>query len=122
LAFEDRKPAKIGVVGPCAAGKSTLIKGLEEQGYQANHIAQEHSYVPDMWRLVANPDILIYLDVSFSVSMQRRKMDWTQEEFQREVDRLHHAQEHADFYLRTDSLSPKKVLARVLEFLESRQR
>ena len=53
---------KIGVVGPCAAGKTTLIAGLRNHGYTAKHIAQEHSYVPAMWQLLTNPDILIYLD------------------------------------------------------------
>ena len=54
----------IGVVGSCGAGKSTLIKGLEAQGYACRHIAQEHSYVKDMWRRITHPDLLIYLQAS----------------------------------------------------------
>jgi len=54
----------LAVVGPCAAGKSTLIEGLRQHGYQARHVAQEHSYVPEMWKLLTSPDYLIYLDVS----------------------------------------------------------
>jgi len=32
------------------------------------HIAQEHSYVPYMWKRITNPDLLIYLNASFEVS------------------------------------------------------
>ena len=110
---------KIGVVGPCAAGKSTLITGLRARGYQARHIAQEHSYVRDMWRRITNPDVLIFLDVSYPVSCQRRKMDWSEAEYQVEQTRLVHARQEADFYLATDRLQPEEVLARVLEFLEN---
>ncbi len=55
----------IGVVGPCGAGKSSLVAGLKAEGFLVRHIAQEHSYVPDMWKRLSNPDILIYLDVSY---------------------------------------------------------
>ncbi len=111
--------AKIGVVGPCAAGKSTLIAGLQARGYQARHIAQEHSYVRDMWKRITNPDVLIFLDVSNPVSCQRRKMDWSEAEYQVEQARLQHARQAADFYLATDRLQPEEVLASVLEFLEN---
>ena len=56
----------IGVVGPCAAGKTTLVAALREMGYNVRHIAQEHSYVPYMWQRLAKPDLLIYLDVSYN--------------------------------------------------------
>jgi len=110
---------KIGVVGPCASGKSTLIKGLAKHGYQAKHIVQEHSYVPGMWQLVTNPDILIYLDVSFEESLRRRPMNWTQKEYNQEIDRLQHARANAHFYLHTDGLSIDEVRQRVLNFLKS---
>jgi adenylate kinase family enzyme len=51
----------VGVVGPCGSGKSTLIAALEAQGYPCRHIAQEHSYVKDMWKRITNPDVLIFL-------------------------------------------------------------
>ncbi len=105
----------IGIVGPCAAGKSTLIAKLEQHGIRARHIAQEHSFVPDMWKRITNPDFLVYLDVSYQVSTQRRKLDWTQAEYEEEKRRLNHAFEHADLYLFTDNLSPDDVFNEILQ-------
>ena len=65
----------IGIVGPCSAGKSSLRDKLQELGYNCRHIAQEHSYVPDMWLRVVNPRLLIYLDVDYEVSMKRRLLN-----------------------------------------------
>jgi deoxyadenosine/deoxycytidine kinase len=109
----------VGVVGPCAAGKSTLIAGLKERGYQVKHIAQEHSFVPDMWLRVTRPDLLVYLDVSFPVSNQRRALDWTEKDYLEQLKRLSHARQHADLYIHTDRLSIPEVLKRVATFLRS---
>lgn len=111
----------IGIVGPCAAGKSTLIGGLEARGYNARHIAQEHSYVPDMWQRLTKPDLLIYLDVSYPVSLHRRDMNWTQAEYEIQVHRLEHALRNADLYLDTSDLTISDVLSRVLQFLSDRE-
>lgn len=107
----------IGVVGPCASGKTTLIASLREFGYTGKHIAQEHSYVPNMWKRLSDPDILIYLDVSYECSLQRQPMDWTEKDFKNQVRRLQHAKEHSDLYLNTDRLTPDEVLDKVLNFL-----
>lgn len=112
------KDKLIGILGPCAAGKSTLIAGLEARGYNARHIAQEHSYVPDMWQRLTRPDLLVYLDVSYPVSLQRREMNWTQAEFEVQVQRLKHARHNADLYLDTSELSIPDVLSRVVQFIE----
>ena len=108
----------IGVVGPCSAGKTTLIRELTARGYTARHIAQEHSFVADMWKRISNPDILIYLDVSYEVSMQRRKLDMSEKEFKTQSERLSNARQMADFFLNTDHNSPEEVLNQVLSFLE----
>lgn len=108
----------IGVVGPCSAGKSTLIAALREHGIGVHHIAQEHSMVQNMWLRMVNPDILIYLDVSYEVSMQRRPLDMTRKEFVEQVDRLRHAHEHADLYIQTDDLSPSEVFERVKKYID----
>jgi hypothetical protein len=112
------KPLTIGVVGPCAAGKTTLIQGLRALGYQAKHIAQEHSYAPQMWQKLTNPDILVYLDVSYPLTIKRRKLDWTINEYTEEIHRLSHARNHAHLYVNTDALSPEQVLACVIGFLK----
>lgn len=108
-----------GVVGPCAAGKSTLVAGLKARGYKVMHIAQEHSYVSDMWQRFAKPDRLIYLDVSYLVTLERQNLNWTLSEYQEQVNRLAHAHTHADFYLRTDNLSADEVLQKVLSFIDN---
>jgi hypothetical protein len=116
---EPSSPKKllIGVVGPCASGKSTLIAGLTQLGYRPRHIAQEHSYVKDMWQRLTNPDILVFLDVSFPVTLQRRRLDWTEADWQEQQDRLSHARLNADLYLDTDQLSAQAVLTQVVEFI-----
>ncbi len=105
---------KIGVVGPCGAGKSTLVEGLTQHGYIARHIAQEHSYVGMMWKRIANPDILVYLDVSFPVSTKRRNLDWINADFSEQLRRLKEAREHADILIDTDDLTPGAILEIVL--------
>lgn len=115
------KQVRIGVVGPCAAGKTTLIDGLKSHSYQAKQIAQEHSYVPDMWRRITDPDFLVYLDVSYQNTIERKKLNWNFSEYQEQLNRLQHAREHADFYLNTDMLTPFEVLQAVLIFLANRE-
>ena len=109
----------IGIVGPCKAGKSTLVKSLRAQGYWGKQIAQEHSFVQNMWRRITNPDYLVYLHVSFSKALERRKMDWNIKDYEEQLRRLEHAREHADLYILTDDLSPEQVLERVITFLQS---
>lgn len=111
------KPIRIGVVGPCASGKTTLVSGLKMHGYEVKHIAQEHSYVPDMWKRLVRPDKLIYLHVSYPYTLQRRHLDWTEREYNEQLHRLHHAYENADLIVDTDGLSPEEVLQQALQFL-----
>ena len=110
----------IGVVGPCAAGKSSLVSGLRNHGYQAKTIAQEHSYSPSMWQKITDPDILIFLEVSYPLTITRRKLDWTRAEYDTQLLRLRHARDHAHLILQTDQLTLQEVLEAVLEFLSHR--
>jgi len=110
----------VGVVGPCGSGKSTLIARLEERGYRCRHIAQEHSYVKDMWQRLTNPDILIFLECSYENSTTRRKLNWLPAEHQEQMRRLSHALKLADFVIDTNSLTPEEVLTRALEYLTER--
>ena len=114
----DKKPYLIGVVGPCASGKTTLTSNLKRYGLATRHIAQEHSYVADMWQRITKPDVLVFLDASFPVTKERRKLDWTQEDYNEQHYRLRHAREHADLYIFTDNLTSEDVLRSVLKFLE----
>lgn len=107
----------IGIVGPCASGKSTLVSSLRLLGYQVRHIAQEHSYVRDMWKQISNPDFLIYLDVTFEVSKDRTDSSWSRKIYENQVQRLEHARIHADLFIQTDELTPKQVLDFVLRNL-----
>lgn len=111
----------IGVVGVCASGKSTLIKGLKARGLNARHIAQEHSYVKDMWRRITNPDLLVFLDASYPKTRERRQMNWAEADWDEQQRRLAHARAHADFYLQTDDLSIEAVLEAVIDFIEKSQ-
>ena len=107
----------IGIVGPCAAGKSTLIKNLAGYHLDLHHIAQEHSYVADMWRRITNPDRLIFLDASYPVTILRLHLDWTMDDYLEQHRRLRHARQYANFYLVTDGLSPQEVASQVINFL-----
>lgn len=111
----------LGIVGPCAAGKSTLVEKLRVRGYRAKHIAQEHSFVKDMWAQIARPDFLIYLDVSYEISCQRNRTAWSRKIFDNQVERLAHARQNADLYINTDHKSPAEVLAEVVSSLRSSQ-
>lgn len=108
----------IAIVGPCAAGKSTLAGKLSQLGLHAKQIAQEHSYIPSMWKLLTNPDVLIYLEVSFEVASHRKSLNWRPQDHQAQRERLKHARKYCHVYIQTDDLTPDQVLARVLEQLE----
>jgi deoxyadenosine/deoxycytidine kinase len=116
----DRKRVLIGVVGPCGSGKSTLIAGLNTAGYTARHIAQEHSYVPYMWKRITNPDLLVYLNASFETCTKRCNLNWTIEDYTEQLRRLAHAGENSDLIIDTDRLTPDEVLAHLIRFLESK--
>ena len=109
---------RVGIVGPCGSGKSTLIAALEARGYTCRHIAQEHSYVKDMWKRISNPDVLIFLDASFPVSTARRKLNWRLADYEEQIRRLSHAYEHAQIIIDTNVLNPYEVLAKALDSLK----
>lgn len=118
---ESPKATLIAIVGPCGAGKTTLANGLKTLGINARAIAQEHSYVRDMWQRITRPDILIFLQASHKVGMQRRKFNWTIAEWQEQQRRLLHSLQNADFFLDTDDLSIQEVLDAVLIYLSNRK-
>ena len=110
----------IVIVGPCGAGKTTLAEGLQRYGYRARAIVQEHSFVKDMWQRLTSPDVLIFLQASCMVGGKRRRLRWTEAEWEEQQKRLEYAQEHADFYLNTDTLGIQEVLEIVLKYLQNK--
>ena len=107
----------IGIVGPCGSGKSTLIAALKSHGLACRHIAQEHSYVKDMWKRITNPDALIFLQASFQVCTARRRLNWNESNYAEQQRRLAHALEHAQLIVYTDNQTPQAVAQRVLDYL-----
>ena len=115
---EDDSRPLIGIFGPCGSGKSTLIAGLEKHGYRCRHIAQEHSYVKHMWRVITNPDILIFLECSFENSTTRRKLNWRPADHEEQQSRLSHAHAHANLIIDTNIFDSENVLALALQYLK----
>lgn len=112
---------KIGIVGPCAAGKTTLQNNLIRLGYDAHAISQEHSGVQYMWQRITNPDVLIFLDASLATICERLQVNWEQSYIDEQQRRLNHAREHTHFFLATDMLTRDQVAEQVIEFLKSNQ-
>lgn len=96
-----------------------LVSALHQQGINARHIAQEHSYVKDMWQKITNPKILIYLHVTYEVSLARQHLNWTYTEYLEQLRRLEHARIHANLFIDTTSLTEAQVLAQALDFLNT---
>lgn len=115
----DEPGLLIGIVGPCKSGKSELKRGLEDLGFECRQIAQEHSFAPTMWRKIAKPDVLIYLNASYPVTISRSNLNWREKDYQEQMRRLSNARQHADLYLETDDLSIDEVRNKVVQFLKS---
>jgi len=112
----------VKVAGISASGKSTLVQGLREAGYDARSVSQEHSQVADMWRRIRPPAVLIYLDVTLDAQRQRRPdVSWGEANLETERERLAHAHTWADLRIDTSSLAAGDTLAAALAFLVQAQ-
>lgn len=110
----------IKIVGVCGSGKSELASRLEDLGYFAHQVSQEHSGVPDLWRRRNPADVLIYLDASGEIARERYPhLNLHDAYLDKERQRLNHARAHADCYVLTDHLKPDEVLAQVLICLQA---
>lgn len=115
---KQEKSPLIAVVGPCASGKSQLVRALRERGYNAREVLQEHSYAPAMWQRITQPDVLIYLDVSEDVARQRHPTNAPRGWWDTLAQRLRHARQHADLYVDTDGLTIQQIVERASAFLD----
>lgn len=120
---EDHTPApepgalRVVVVGPCAAGKSTLAEGLRRLGFAAMPVGQEHSDIPSLWRHTG-PDVVVALDADLDTIRRRRgEAAWPEWLYRTQERRLAEAREAAALRIDTASMAPEDVLARVAEFL-----
>ena len=115
----QERSRRLAVVGPCSAGKTTLVQALRAAGYETRHVAQEHSYVPDMWQRISRPDLLIFLDVDYAAALARRPTTTgSPARLAQQATRLAHARQHCHFYLDTSQLTPDEVRQQVLAFLQ----
>lgn len=112
-------PGRIAVVGPCAAGKTTLATRLRALGYDVRHCLQEHSQVGDMWQRISRPQVLIYLDVSHQRSLLRNANGPSADEWRAQQARLAHARRHCTLYIDTDPLSIAEVYERAQAGLDA---
>ena len=120
---EARRQLHIVVVGPCAAGKTTLVNGLIARGFaSARLVVQEHSGVHDLWARRGPPDALIYLDVQVATMNHRQgRTDWTDAARAEQLTRLAGARRECHLYLPPDDLTVLQVLETVVQFLKQRR-
>lgn len=120
---DSQRSRSIVIVGPCASGKTTLVRGLWALGYSAARVvAQEHSGVLDLWKMRLHPEALIYLDAQLdTIAARQRRSDWTPDYLAEQQRRLRGAWLACDLYLPTDDLNPAGVLEHVSAYLSRRR-
>ncbi len=106
---------RIAIVGICASGKTTLVRGLREAGYDAYNVAQEHSCIHDFW----NKHHMI--DATLAAVHKRRVVYWGQDRIDMQHERLADARKHADLYIQTDHLDAEAVKNKVINFLKTKE-
>lgn len=107
---------RLVVAGVCVSGKTTLVKSLQDLGFDALNVAQEHSTIKKLWNH-KEPDILVVLDAQLASIRQRRIVPWGEERLAVQRERLSDAFEHADVYIHTDDLSKDDIVQHVLEHI-----
>lgn len=105
----------IVVVGPCAAGKTTLVQRLVDAGVPARAIAQEHSVVPTLFLRYPGAG-LIYLTADWTVLRRRRPRSGGRAQYAEEMRVLQAARAAAALVVHTDSRTPDAVAALVLSW------
>ncbi|MBE6098378.1 hypothetical protein [Schwartzia succinivorans] len=109
---------RIAVVGVCASGKTTLVKGLKDAGYDAYNVAQEHSGIHNFWNK-HHPDILVMIDATLPAIKKRRLVYWDQERLDVQHKRLADAKAHANLFIQTDAYNADEVREQVIDYIET---
>ncbi len=76
--------------------------------------------MPDMWQRLTKPDVLVFLQASREAGANRRKLDWTESEWEEQQRRLTHARQHADLIVDTEKLGVEEVLQAVMVYLKGK--
>lgn len=101
------------VVGPCASGKTTLVRNLRQVGVKARVSGQEHSAIRNLWRRL-EPDVLIALDLDLATLRERRFPTWSADLYAIQHQRLEGAFSAADVVIDTSQATEADVLATAL--------
>lgn len=109
----------VAIVGVCASGKTTLVKGLREAGIDAYNVAQEHSCIKKFWNR-KKPDLLVMIDATLSAIKKRRFVTWDEKRLEIQHERLRDARENANLYIQTDELSREEVLQTIITFIRGK--
>jgi energy-coupling factor transporter ATP-binding protein EcfA2 len=110
---------RVVVVGPCASGKSTLVRNLRDLGIDARVSGQEHSAIRNLWQTLS-PDLLIALDIDLETVRTRRSANWPENLYDVQHARLREAFEVADALVDTAKVSEEEVVALVLDVIHQR--
>jgi len=111
---EGASSPKIAVIGPCASGKSTLVRSLCAAGYDARVCAQEHSEIPTLWEH-GHPDMVIALAINLATLRHRRGDEWLEALYITQLRRLTRAVDAAFVVLNTTELDSGETLARAID-------
>lgn len=105
------------IVGVCGSGKTLLAEMLQELGYDARSVSQEHSLVPDLFQH-SRPEAVIYLDATDATVASRKQTGWEPSQLAEQRRRLKLAREKADIRIDTDDTDPEDMLEEALAALQ----
>ncbi|MDQ3657026.1 MAG: hypothetical protein M3457_18380 [Chloroflexota bacterium] len=109
-----RKEPRVVVVGPCASGKTTLVRNLQAMGVDARVSGQEHSAIRNLWQRL-EPDVLIALDLDLETLRERRGPTWPAGLYGVQHARLEGAFDSANMLIDTSRTPEAEVLDAAME-------
>lgn len=110
-------PRRIVVIGPCASGKTTLVRRLQELRFDARACGQEHSEIPQLWAH-QEPNVLVGLRIDLETLRGRRSATWSDRLYARQQERLRSGYEHADLVINAETNDEDAVLEAVVSWLQ----